>query len=172
VALVSLLAMSVGAARSGANELPELGPAPDFSLVSQDGNPVTLTSLRGKVVAVTFVYTYCSDVCPLLSHELVEVQDALRADFGRKIAFVAITLDPQQDTPEMLRLYAQAHGASPAGWNFLTGPVGPVREVARRYGVAAGKNANGAIDHNLVTSIVDASGVLRVQYLGMRFETC
>jgi protein SCO1/2 len=169
-ALVLPLAISVAAAWSGAAELPELGPAPDFSLVSQDGLPVSLISLRGMVVAVTFVYTYCSDICPLLTHELVEVQDKLGADFGRKIAFVAITLDPEQDTPEMLKLYAQAHGANLAGWNFLTGPVGSVREVARRYGVVAVKNDNGAIDHNLVTSIVDASGVLRVQYAGMRFD--
>lgn len=169
-ALVLPLAISVAAARSSAVELPELGPAPDFSLVSQDGIPVSLISLRGKVVAVTFVYTYCSNICPLLTHELVEVQDALGADFGRKIAFVAITLDPEQDTPEMLKLYAQAHGANLAGWNFLTGPVGSVREVARRYGVVAIKNNNAAIDHNLVTSIVDASGVLRVQYAGMRFD--
>ena len=168
--LLLALAISVAAARSRADELPELGPAPDFSLLSQDGKPVTLISLRGKVVAVTFIYTYCSNICPLLTHELVEVQDALGADFGRNVAFVAITLDPEQDTPEMLKLYAQAHGANLAGWNFLTGPVGSVREVARRYGVVAMKNNNGAIDHNLVTSIVDASGVLRVQYAGMRFD--
>ena len=55
--------------------LPEIGPAPAFALMSQDGNPVTLIGLRGKVVAVSFFYTACPDICPLLTQKLVEVQE-------------------------------------------------------------------------------------------------
>jgi len=150
--------------------LPELGPAPAFSLMSQDRRPVSLIDLRGKVVAVTFLYTACPDICPILTQRMITMQDALGAEFGSKIVFVAITLDPEHDNPEVLKDYARTFEANLAGWYFLTGPVAVVRDVIKRYGVFAAKNVNGFIDHNLVTSIVDARGTLRVQYLGMHFD--
>jgi protein SCO1/2 len=150
--------------------LPEIGPAPAFALTSQDGNPVTLIGLRGKVVAVSFFYTACPAICPLLTQKLVEVQDALGEEFGKKIAFVSITVDPEHDTPEVLKDYAAAWEAKTAGWSFLSGPPEAVRDVVRRYGGYVAKTAEGAIDHTLLTSIIDPRGVLRVQYLGMRFD--
>lgn len=170
--LAFLLAMLAGPALA-ANDtgpLPEIGPAPAFALTSQDGNPVTLIGLRGKVVAVSFFYTACPDICPLLTQKLVEVQDALGEDFGKKIAFVSITVDPEHDTPEVLKDYAAAWEAKTAGWSFLSGPPEAVRDVVRRYGGYVAKTAEGAIDHTLLTSIIDPRGVLRVQYLGMRFD--
>jgi len=98
------------------------------------------------------------------------VQDQLGRDFGTKIVFVSITVDPERDTPEVLKEYAQAFGANLAGWAFLTGPAAAIRDVARRYGVFAAKNANGNVDHTFLTSIVDPRGILRVQYLGVRFD--
>jgi len=166
----ALALATVTPAAAAADALPELGPAPAFALMSQDRRPVNLIGLRGKVVAVAFFYTACPDICPILTQKLVEVQDALGPDFGSKISFVAITLDPEHDTPEVLKDYAQAFEANLAGWSFLTGSVAVVRDVVRRYGVFAAKNAEGFVDHNLVTSIVDARGMLRVQYLGMRFD--
>ena len=61
-----------------------IGPAPPFALTSQDGKPVTLAELRGKVVAVTFIYTGCPDICPLLTEKMAQVQDELGANFGAK----------------------------------------------------------------------------------------
>ena len=98
------------------------------------------------------------------------VQDQLGADFGKKIAFVSITVDPERDTPEVLKEYAQAFGANLAGWSFLTGSPEAIRDVTRRYGVFAAKNANGGVDHTFLTSIIDQRGILRVQYLGVRFD--
>ena len=126
--------------------------------------------LRGKVVAVSFFYTACPDICPLLTQKLVEVQDSLGEDFGSKIAFISITVDPEHDTQEVLKDYAAGWEAKTAGWSFLSGPPAAVHEVVRRYGVYAAKTAEGAIDHTLLTSIIDPRGVLRVQYLGMRFD--
>lgn len=157
-------------AAKDAEPLPELGPAPAFALMSQDGKPVSLIGLRGKVVAITFLYTACPDICPLLTQKMVELQDALGEDFGSKIQFVSMTLDPEHDTQEVLLDYANAWEAKLAGWSFLTGPPAVVQDVARRYGVYAAKTAEGFIDHTLLTSIVDARGILRVQYLGMRFD--
>jgi len=150
--------------------LPTIAPAPEFTLTSQDGAQVALADFRGKVVAVTFIYTLCTNTCPVLTPMMSFVQDQLGADFGAKIAFVSITVDPERDTPEVLKQYAQAFGANLAGWFFLTGPSDVIRDVTRRYGVFALKSANGDVDHTFLTSIVDRRGILRVQYLGVRFD--
>jgi protein SCO1 len=172
VVLASLmLAQPRGADPAAQQEaLPKIAPAPEFALISQDRAPVKLADYRGKVVAVTFIFTLCADTCPVLTPMMSFVQDQLGADFGKKIAFVSITVDPERDTPEVLKEYAQAFGANLAGWSFLTGSPEAIRDVTRRYGVFAAKNANGGVDHTFLTSIIDRHGILRVQYLGVRFD--
>jgi protein SCO1/2 len=150
--------------------LPTIGAAPDFALISQDGAAVSLGDFRGKVVAVTFIYVSCPDVCPMLSDKLARVQDELGPDFGTKVAFVSITVDPERDTPEVLKEYAEALDADLAGWSFLTGTKAALRDVARRYGVAVAPAADGQVDHTLLTTLVDRRGIMRVQYLGYRFD--
>ena len=150
--------------------LPTIGAAPDFALTSQDGAEVTLAALRGKVVAVTFIYASCPDVCPMLTDKMARVQDELGSDFGSKIAFVSITTDPERDTPEVLKEYAEAFEANLAGWSFLTGEPAAVLEVAHRYGVAVAKAADGQVDHTMLTTLIDRQGTMRVQYLGYRFD--
>jgi len=154
----------------GDTRLPVIGAAPQFTLTSQDGKPVALADLRGKVVTVTFIYTECPDICPLLTQKMVHVQDELGADFGAKVAFVSISLDPEHDTPEVLKDYAQFWGAKPDGWTFLTGSPEAVRDVTRRYGVFFAKKEDGSVDHTQLTTLVDANGEMRVQYLGARFD--
>ena len=119
---------------------------------------------------MTFIYTSCPDVCPMLTDKLARVQDELGSDFGSKVAFVSITVDPERDTPEVLKEYAEAFGANLAGWSFLTGEPAAVREVAHRYGVAVAPAADGQVDHTLLTTLVDRQGAMRVQYLGYRFD--
>jgi len=150
--------------------LPTIGPAPNFALISQDGVPVALRDFRGKVVAVTFIYTFCPDICPMLTAKMAEVQDDLGRDFGAKIAFISITVDPERDTPDVLKEYARAYGANFAGWTFLTGSPPAIRDVAHRYGVVVATAGDGSVDHTLLTSLIDPRGMLRVQYLGMRFD--
>lgn len=150
--------------------LPVLGPAPDFTLTSQDGGPVSLRDFRGKVVAVTFIYTYCPDLCPMLTANMVSVQDRLGSDFGSKIAFVSITVDPEHDTPEVLKQYAQNLNADLDGWAFLTGDPATLRDVERQYGIYVRKTAEGDVDHSFLTSLIDPDGIMRVQYLGVRFD--
>jgi protein SCO1/2 len=150
--------------------LPTIGAAPDFALTSQDGKEVRLEDFRGKVVAVAFIYASCPDVCPLLTDKMARVQDELGADFGSKVVFVSITVDPERDTPEVLKGYAEAFDANLDGWAFLTGSLAAVREVAQRYGVAVAPAADGQVDHTLLTTLVDRRGVMRVQYLGYRFD--
>lgn len=150
--------------------LPTIGPAPDFTLTSQDGVPVSLRDFRGKVVAVTFIYASCTDICPMLTANMAHVQDKLGSAFGPRVAFVSITVDPEHDTPEVLKQYAQDFGADLKGWAFLTGEPAVIREVVRKYGVFARKVAGGDVDHTFLTSLIDPTGTLRVQYLGVRFD--
>jgi protein SCO1 len=150
--------------------LPVIGPAPEFSLTSQDGETVTLEDFRGRALAVTFIYTACPDYCPMLTAKMVGVQDDLGDDFGARVAFVSITVDPELDTPEVLRHYALVHGADLQGWAFLTGEPEAIAEVTRNYGVFAQKAVGGEIDHTFLTSLIDPEGILRVQYMGVRFD--
>jgi protein SCO1/2 len=149
--------------------LSRIGPAPDFALTRQDGARVGLADLRGKVVVVTFIYATCADTCPLLTAKLVGIQRRLGAD-GTRVRFVAITVDPVKDTPEALRRYAEGHGAKAPGWLFLTGTEEEIGEVARRYAIYVKKRPAGDVDHTFLTSLIDGEGVLRVQYLGVRFD--
>jgi protein SCO1 len=171
--LASLVPVQLYDARDPAAQgqaLPKIAPAPDFALTSQDGAPVKLADYRGKVVAVTFIFTLCADTCPVLTPMMSFVQDQLGNDFGENIRFVSITVDPERDTPEVLKDYAQAFGANLSGWAFLTGTPDAIRDLTRRYGVFASKTASGSIDHTFLTSIIDQRGILRVQYLGVRFD--
>jgi protein SCO1/2 len=173
VTLASLVLVQPRDARDPASQelpLPKIAPAPEFALTSQEGSQVKLADLRGKVVAVTFIFTMCTATCPVLTPMMSFVQDRLGHDFGEKIVFVSITVDPERDTPEVLKEYAEAFGANLAGWTFLTGAPAAIRDVTRRYGVFASKNANGDVDHTFLTSIIDSRGFLRVQYLGVRFD--
>jgi protein SCO1/2 len=177
-ALVVVLGALLGGTPAPAHEaahveeerLPAIGPAPDFALTSQDGKEVRLADFRGKVVAVVFIYTWCPDICPMLTDKMAGVQKELGAEFGSEIAFVSITIDPERDTPAVLKEYAEAFGADVPGWRFLTGEPETVLEVAHRYGVAVAKQADGAVDHTLLTTLIDRQGTMRVQYLGYRFD--
>ena len=150
--------------------LPAIGPAADFTLTSQDGRRVSLRDYRGKVVAVTFIFASCADLCPMLTAKMAAVQEKLGRTFGSKIAFVSITVDPERDTPDVLKEYAQNFNANLKGWAFLTGTPASIHEVERSYGVIARKTADGDVDHTFLTSLIDPDGILRVQYVGVRFD--
>jgi protein SCO1/2 len=106
----------------------------------------------------------------MLTAKMAQVQDELGGRFGPKIAFISITVDPERDTPQVLKQYAQMFAVNFAGWAFLTGSPAEIRDVTRRYGVFVGKAADGSIDHTTLTSLIDRQGLLRVQYLGVRFD--
>jgi protein SCO1/2 len=150
--------------------LPVVGPAPAFVLTTADGARFALAEARGQVLAVTFIYATCRDSCPVLAAKLVGLQRKLGRESPRNVRFVAITVDPETDTPRVLRAYAEAIGADPAGWSFLTGDPGEVRRVVSEFGAFSRRNSAGGVDHLYITSLVDRQGAMRVQYLGHRFD--
>jgi len=154
----------------GNERLPVVGSAPEFALSTQSGERLSLSDLRGKVLAVTFIYATCKDTCPILTAKMAALQQRLGTDFGQRVRFVSVTVEPEVDTPAVLKAYAERFGADPAGWSFLTGSVAEVNDVVRRYGSFAKRVKPGEVDHLFLTSLIDRRGMLRVQYLGYRFD--
>jgi protein SCO1/2 len=166
IGALGLIVRLLGAAET----LPKIGPASEFTLTSQQGKRIALKDLRGKVLAITFIFASCTDTCPLLTAKMAGIQNRLGSDFGPKVFFVSITVDPERDTPEVLKRYAAAHKANPVGWAFLTGTPTEIRDVAKRYGIFYKETPRGDVDHTFLTSLVDQSGILRVQYMGVKFN--
>ena len=118
---------------------------------------------------VTFIFTSCGDTCPLLTAKLVGIQRRLGPD-APQVMFAAITVDPLNDTPSVLKRYAQAHSADLTRFAFLTGSAPQIDDVTRRYAVFQKKDPQGSVDHTFLTTLVDRTGTMRVQYLGVRFD--
>ena len=174
---VFILAMMIGSSSvfshhvDDTNErLANVGPAPDFELIAQSGNKFSIKDVRGKIVAVSFTYTSCIDTCPLLTAKMVSVQKKLGSKFGSEVFFVTVSMDPEVDRPEVLKAYAKALGSDLRGWAFVTGTEDEIQQVARDYGIFRKKREDGEVDHTLLTSIIDRTGTVRVQYMGMRFD--
>lgn len=136
--IIFLLAAALGAAAG--DKLPKIGPAPEFKLTNQDGKRLALKELRGKVLAVTFIYASCTDTCPLLTAKMAGLQSRLGPAFGPKVFFVSITVDAERDTPEALKGYMLQRTAQtlPAGrfsrvqqLRFVTSP-GAMESTTRK----------------------------------------
>jgi protein SCO1 len=165
-----VVALLVATNFAAAESLPKIGPAPEFTLTQQDGKRLALKELRGKVLAITFIFASCTDTCPLLTAKMAGLRDQLGPDFGSKVYFLSITVDHERDTTDALKRYAEAYKANLAGWAFLTGTPAEIRDIAKHYGIYYKKTPRGDVDHTFLTSLVDQNGTLRVQYMGVRFD--
>lgn len=145
-------------------------PAPGFSLIDQDGKPLSMNDLRGRTLVVDFIYTRCPGPCPILTVKHVELQRALAPELRERVRFVSISLDPANDSPEALTAYAKERGADLASWSFLTGPEADVAEVVRRWGVGTLRAADGTIDHAVATFLVDGRGRITQRWLGLEHD--
>ncbi|WP_176220684.1 SCO family protein [Cohnella massiliensis] len=146
------------------SDLPVQGEAADFTLQSIDGEAVTMSELDGKVRLVYFFFSNCPDVCPPTTFMLSQVQEKLKADgdFGDKVEFLSITIDPLRDTPEALRAFGDKFNADYAGWKFLRGDEEqPIWDLAQEYGLMVVKDQNGDFGHSNLVVLVDKKGQIR-----------
>jgi protein SCO1/2 len=132
--------------------------APDFHLVDQDGKRVGLGGERGGVVLVTFLYTHCPDVCPLIAERLNAALPAL----GPHAHVLAVSVDPKGDTAAAVRSYVKAKRLRP-GFRYLRGSYAQLAPVWKAWYVSAIPDAK-VIDHVAMTVLVDAKGRQRVRY--------
>jgi protein SCO1/2 len=142
-----------------------LGPGdtvPGTPLVDEAGRPRPLTSWHGHRVALTFMYTRCPlpEFCPLMDRHFRTLQDEIRkSDDLADVRLVSITLDPEFDTPQVLRQHAKSAGSDPAIWTLLTGNTEDVLAVARRFGILTEPGeTEGIVVHNLRTAVIDSEG--------------
>lgn len=178
LSLLAALALGVLAACGGgapgsfpARSLRMAGAAPDLSgLTDHRGAPLLAEELRGKVVVMTSVYACCPLACPVLLTEARAAVDAVPQALRADLVVLAVTMDPEQDTPEKLAELAANFGAGPE-WRFLTGTPERIAAVLDAMGVERARNAEtGEIDHNTVFMFVDRAGRLAYR-LGMPTES-
>jgi protein SCO1/2 len=138
---------------------------PDALLVDQDGAARPFSKLRGHRVALTFIYTRCPlpEFCPLMDRHFAAVQKILKSTPAlADVRLVTMTLDPEFDTPAVLKPYALKANADPAIWSFVTAEPKDAARFSSQFGLYVERNPDSAIDiiHNLRTAIVDAEGRL------------
>ncbi len=133
---------------------------PDLALVNQAGASFTSKDLRGKVTALTFIFTRCPvpEFCPLMVKRFQEVQRVVAADPDlADVRLLAVTLDPAFDTPTVLEAYAKAMRADPARWQFVTGPDAEIARLTRAFAIHVERNGV-LLDHTLATAVIGPDG--------------
>jgi protein SCO1/2 len=140
---ISTTATPVAASsRWGANYFPNV------VLTTQDGKKVHFYDdmIKGKIVVIDLIYTHCVNACPLETARLVQVQKMLGDRVGKDIFFYSISIDPENDTPKVLREYAQKFHVGP-GWTFLTGKKEDIELVGRKLGLYQDPDPNDPDGH-------------------------
>jgi len=150
-----------------ANETPaplRRHPLLGYPFTNELGQAVKLGDFRGQALAITFFFTRCPipDFCPRLSRNFEEASQKLSALSGGPTNwhFLSVTIDPESDTPSVLKAYGERYQYDPKHWNFLTGPKEKISELAQASDVKF-EREGGFINHNFRTLIIDAAGHLQ-----------
>jgi protein SCO1 len=108
---------------------------PNLTVTTQNAKPVRFYDdlVKGKIVIISFIYTSCTDICPLTTARIAQLEDKLGDLVGRDVFILSMTVDPERDTPERLKEYAEAFGAGP-GWSFVTGKPEDIRAINYKFG--------------------------------------
>ena len=142
-------------------------PLMNYTFTNELGQPITLAEFRGQALGITFFFTRCPipEYCPRLSRNFEEASRKLSAlpNGPTNWHFLSVSIDPQMDSPSVLRASAQRYHYDPKRWSFLTGPVEKVRELARQSGVTY-EPENGLFNHNFRTLIIDPAGHLQTSF--------
>lgn len=160
--LIALAAAGCG--RSSA--LPVLGDVPPFELIERSGDPYGSAQLAGRVWVANFIFTTCPDICPALTSEMKRLDTRMAPD--ERPERVSFSVDPTRDTPEVLRRYAEQHGAGPQ-WVFLTGERPAIASLLTDgFHVAFGDNGppTNPITHSDRFVLVDGQMRIRGYYHG------
>jgi protein SCO1/2 len=145
---------------------------PDFSLTDHKHRRIALSQLRGKVVAINFMYTTCQlpDFCLRVVNHFGVLQKRFKEQLGRELILLTITFDPARDVPDVLDRYAAQWKPDPNTWRFLTGTVPDVHRVLEMFGVSAFPN-EGLMDHSLHTVFIDRNGKLVANIEGNQYSS-
>src|SRR5881296_412133 len=140
------------------------GTVPSFQLVNQNGQSFGSAQLAGKIWIADFIYTTCPGPCPMISSRMSEVQKPLEKT---DVHLVSFSVDPEKDTPQVLRGYADKLQADPARWDFLTGPKSAIYKLSHdgfKLAVSDGSDERGIPVHSTRMVLVDRRGQIRGYY--------
>lgn len=160
--LLWLRHMEVAALRQRA--VSSYGTVPAFQLVNQNGQSFGSAQLTGKIWIADFVYTTCPGPCPMISSRMSELQKPLEKS---DVHLVSFSVDPEKDTPQVLRGYAEKLQADPARWDFLTGPKSTIYKLSHdgfKLAVSDGSAEQGIPVHSTRMVLVDRHGQIRGYY--------
>lgn len=129
---------------------------PNSVVITHEAKPVRFYDdlIKNRLVLISFVYTSCPDICPLVTARLAELQDKLGDELGKSIHFVSVSIDPERDSPEVLAKYAAAFKTRP-GWTFVTGRPDEIKQIRHKLG----ERSRRVFEHqNDVVLVNDATG--------------
>jgi protein SCO1/2 len=141
---------------------PKSIPASDFTLPDQDGKPVSISALRGRVLAITFLDSHCTQLCPLAGDQLGQAQKALGP--AAKLTLLVVSVAPATDTAESERAFAATHHWS-GDWHWLLGTPDQLAAVWKAYGIAVQGTSDNVL-HSTVVYLVDKTGFQRAGWAG------
>ncbi|EJL22370.1 SCO family protein [Brevibacillus sp. BC25] len=141
---------------------------PDVTLQTIDGQSYSLAPQKKTVRLVELIYTRCPDICPTTTVKMVQLQKRLLEAnlMGHDVEFLTITIDPQNDTPDVMRYYAKQLGIQEQGWTLLRGDEETIKTVTNSLGFFANKMDDGFISHTSSTYLVDDNNAV-IQKFGM-----
>lgn len=161
-------ALAQDTAMRGKGVYREIGEnLPEFTLLDQTGTAVAGSRFRGKQVVLNFIFTRCpiANMCPAATLRMIELQKAARAAGVKNLELVSVSLDPEFDTPGVLKEYADARGIDTSNFTFLTGPDAAVRQLLAQLGVIREFEGD-TIKHTLATVLIDETGQIRFRVDG------
>lgn len=153
---------SVGMPTVAAEELLTIGAVPDFSFSDQDGKTITNADYEGKVYVIEFFFTTCPTICPVMTGNMLKLQRKFkeRTDFG----VASFSINPMNDTPEVLKAYAETYGITHPNWHLLTGDLDAVMKLSNTgFNLYAGMNpeVEGGFEHSGMFALIDKQGRIR-----------
>ncbi|PWA06960.1 SCO family protein [Flavobacterium psychrotolerans] len=139
-----------------------IGPAPKFELKDQNKKIITNADYKGKVYLIEFFFSTCPSICPKMNKNMVDIQNQF---FGNpNFGIASITIDPEHDTPEILKAHAEELGVKSSNWHFLTGDKKYIYDLANKgFNLYAGENSkvNGGFEHSGLFALIDKNGNIR-----------
>jgi protein SCO1 len=140
------------------------GAVPSFQFINQHGQPFGSAQLAGKIWIADFIYSSCPGPCPIISSRMSELQKPLEKT---DVHLVSFSVDPDKDTPEVLRGYAEKLQAEPGRWDFLTGPKSAIYKLSHdgfKLAISDGSDAEGIPVHSTRMVLIDRHGQIRGYY--------
>lgn len=143
-------------------KLMKMAMAPKFELTDQDNKKISNADYKGKVYVLEFFFSTCPSICPIMNRNMVDIQDKF---FGNpNFGIASITIDPEHDTPQVLKDHAKLLGVKSSNWHFLTGEKKYIYDIANKgFNVYAGENSkvNGGFEHSGLFALIDKDGYIR-----------